>query len=1327
MLTCHRHYFHFLLVSILALRLCGCSDDTHDFTFSILADPLRSHVPTYVSFTLDRDDAVAVSNCDATWYFGDDVLMVGEIEATHKYKKPGTYTVRVDLDCGSESSSASTRIEMYPEIDLALNALSVRPLNISTDGSIEISMQLSNLADTPLKVPTHLDLYLSPDPNDYNVSGATRIYRHVLSAFPAASDKESTQRLQFSVPVSNSIRTGNYYMIAVVNPDGETGELNYSNNTAAYDMPLTIRNQSTDGADLEAVRLQMSPEVTPILSSATASFEFLNQGSTTAESFAYEIWIGQKDNADNMEGATLVSKSQLTGSVAGIRQTVQDILVSVTPPVSESGLYYFWLKLDSDNTIIERDETNNTVRSVAPIQVTAEPVLNADIIVQNVTFSPSLASRGSTFSTTVDIYNQGAQPTGSFICTLFLSSDMSLEVDKDMIIGSINVDDLQPTSAEQATASVEVNASIAAGDYYVYVFCDSSGVVAEAIEDNNIQRSASMIQIAEQTSIDLLFSQTTSFLPETPQDGDEIKVTAQLCNNGSTGAGPSVVSLVRNNLCDASTKEVARATVHGIEAGQCSLVTLAFQQACDFWCASYGFTFIADATNILAEDNEKNNTYSPKQNLTTTGRDCICASDTSEPNNVTTQAVAVTSLHDDLTLCPYDEDWFLLNIHHHDSFRAHLSHLHTRSPLVMELWQNDTLLDTYSGADDLYLEGEKLSGADEFPYTIRVYGRNGAANHYHLDIDTYTPSSTTGTDVAASALTISENALSISEWRDVSVLVHNHSTIPVNDITLGYYLTQTGNLDDTAVRLASTPIQTLAAGAGTRYSVSLKLPSDTPSSTYHVIARIDDAQTLDDIRPENNIAHSAPWILDKSCWDILDPNESFETAATLQWNDFAIHASALRLCRNNEDFYKFHVEHGSALDIQVTALSSGDYDIVLYDQNFNEIASSRTSSLTESITRDIVVGDQTLYLRVFLNDNIYNASELTYDLSIQTKPAQGWLTCAPAFEPNDFFSSSSDLRTAASSGQTMDICPGDDEDYFSIPLVTGQQLYLGFDTEASHLRAALYGGTDHHFIAMLTNLKTQFFNYTATSDDTYWIRVFTNASEYVSQPYRLVMNHASGVNYRLSDLVVLPEMPVAGQPLTVSFGIQNDSDTAASFYYYIRVSNDLRDEILLTTGSLDSPAPGHASVYRHKLVLPAHLEGDATLSVVLVQPSDVDQSDNIVSETLSVQPGCANDAYEPNDTALSAQSLSSSLTATICENDQDWFRLDVSDEATISLRFSHDHGDLDLFVYAEDGSELGRSDSASDMESVTITAPQTVYILVRGADSNIRNTYTLSL
>ena len=1319
---------HFLLLALLLLS--GCSDSSDGLDFSIVPVPSRGHAPVTLSFTLERDDALSVGECTASWDFGDGVSMSGSVEAEHRYKRPGTFTVTADIDCGSKSGSSATDVVIYDEIDLSLASLTARPLDVSTDGSLEASVQVSNLNDSALRIPTNLDFYLttSSDLSRFEPAASTRILRHVLTSFPAASDKDSTQKLDFSIPISSSLRTGTYHLAAVINPKGETGESNLDNNVAMFDTALTVRNQATDGADLKAVRLQMSPAVTSILTSATASFDLLNLGSTTAESFGYEIWLGSKDNADNMDGATLVSSSVIEGSVSGTVQTFQDVLVSVTPAVSEPGLYYFWLIIDPDDKIVERDETNNTVRSTSPIQVTNEPVLNADIIVEAVTFSPATASRGNTFSTVVDVYNQGSQPTGSFICTIFLSGDMSLDVDKDKIVGSINVDDLQPTSALSLTTSVQVDESIVPGSYYVYAFCDSSGVITEANEDNNIQRSNEQIAITATSSVDLLLSQVSSFSPETPSDGDQVLLQAQLCNNGSTGAGPSVVSVMRQNLCDSSKVEVARQTVESVESNSCIPLMIPFRQVCDFWCPRYALTLTADATNVLNETNENNNSLTLEQTLVTGGTDCVCHSDQFEPNNTMTIATLAASLNDDLTLCPGDADWFKLDITNGESFRAHVFHDYDRSPLKLELWQNDDLLRGYAGSADLYMEAERVADADAAPLYLLVQSdAPGEGNHYHIDLETYSAPAPSGIDIAASNLTVENGRLSVAEWRTVSVQIDNLSNEAVSGLRIGYYLSQTGQIDETATKLATQTVDTVAPNVTKIIDASLKIPSDTPSATYHLVVKADDDNALNDVRPSNNIARSTGWVLDKSCWDTLDPNESFETAATVVFTDATFAMSGLHVCKTNDDYYRFDVLNGTSLEITATAASYGDFDMVLYDSHFNEITASRTSSATETIKQDVIVGNQTLYLRIFLLDNTYNADEIVYSLSIESKPAAEWLTCNAAAEPNGFFSSAASLREVSRSGETLAVCPATDEDYYQIELLAGERLQVGFETDSPRLRASLYGGEEHRFIAMLTNLANQKFDYTATADSTFWIRVFTNASEYTSQSYRVLLKEETGLNYGLSSLALAPETPIAGQPATAAFSVTNLSDVESAWAYRLRVISASHSEILYTSSVQSALAANETAHFRHKVTLPASISGNADFRVELMLDDDVDQSNNIASKTLNIVTACSADIYEPNDTALSAKSLTNApVLATICEGDEDWYTLHATSDQIISLYAVHDSGDLDLYVYDASGQIVAKSVTANDNESVRINSDQKIYILVKGADSSIRNNYTLS-
>ncbi|MBQ9816783.1 MAG: pre-peptidase C-terminal domain-containing protein [Proteobacteria bacterium] len=1310
---------------LLSLLMSGCSDDNNnDFDFMIFADPARTHAPGTVHFELNRDDGQPSVICTGSWDFGDGITLSGDYEADHRYREAGTYTVDVDLECSGKKSHASTKIEVYKTVDLSVSALEARPLDVSTNGSITVSFQVSNGADGPLRVPTYIDIYLSPTASEtaYLEAGSTRVYRHTLQELPAAGSDDSIQKLEFEVPMDATIRTGAYYVSAVINPDKTIGESSYDNNVTFSTQSLTVRNQSTDGADFVPTRLQISPTSTSILTAATAQFEVLNQGSTTSETFGYEIWLGAKDNATDMEGAVKIHESTIDGGISGIEQSFKNILISIAPAISDPGLYYFWLVLDPSNTIVERDENNNTVRSVSPIQVTNEAVLDADITVQKVEFFPSSTTPGGTFSVDIDLYNQGSQPTGSFVCTVLLSQDMSLDLDKDHIVGSINIDDLPALASRSMTGIMETDTGIKPGKYWVYTFCDSSGIIGEANEDNNIQRGAEQLVVSSAANVELVLGQPQLESSSTIKNGDPLAVSVPLCNKGTTSAGPSYISVTRINQCDNTESEFKRIYIEGLEPGKCMTVQVNEPLKCDFWCPNYKFRFTADATMIVSEINETNNTIDLAQTIAMTGSQCVCAGDKYEPNNQTSSAKTVKTVKEDLTLCPNDDDFYRIDIKENENFEVHVSHDHKLSPLKMELYRGSNLAQTFEGADDLYFSGIHYKNVSAQPVYLRVTGQTPSdANRYHMDLSVY--DKTEGIDLALAGLEIDGGALNASEFKDVTVTTANLGTKASPKFTISYYLSQTPKIDKTAWKITQQSVAALAPNTTNQQSVSLKLPIDTAGGIYYLIAKIDDQKDLKDARTSNNTARTSAWNFERNCWDVLDPNETQETARKIDLSDGHFHQDALAVCQSNRDFYAFDMLHGSTLDITATATKSGDFDIVLYDPNMNEIASSRTGSPTETIHRDLIVGDQTMYLEVFLLENEYNASETAYSLDIKTGKAQSWNNCSPVFEPNNFLTSAYDLREAAQSGEEAAICPSDDEDYYRIDMVSGDRIQIGFKTQSSGLRVGLYGGEDVHFIQLLTNPQKQTLDYTATEDGTYYVRVYTNVSAAPVMPYTMQWLGEDGVDLAISSLSAVPMSPSSNAPFLVDFDLKNQGTLDSEYQTLITLTGSQQYVLAKETGSL---AAGKSAHFSKKLTVPAQLQGQATLSVAVKADNDVAQNNNSASLIVDVQPACQNDASEPNDNILKATPISSTYSGTICPGDEDWFKVTLTAPATIQLKLEHANGDLDLFVYDEKGDLKSSSATAQDTESVDISEAGTYYLLVRGADSTISNTYTLS-
>jgi len=97
--------------------------------------------------------------------------------------------------------------------------------------------------------------------------------------------------------------------------------------------------------------------------------------------------------------------------------------------------------------------------------------------------------------------------------------------------------------------------------------------------------------------------------------------------------------------------------------------------------------------------------------------------------------------------------------------------------------------------------------------------------------------------------------------------------------------------------------------------------------------------------------------------------------------------------------------------------------------------------------------------------------------------------------------------------------------------------------------------------------------------------------------------------------------------------------------------------------------------------------------------------------------GCLPDAYEDNDAAPQAATLSSGSfpELSICGGDDDYYAIDISPGQTLTatIAFDHDEGDLDL-VLQRDGDEVDSSMSVSSTETVSDTQGGSYVIRVYG-------------
>lgn len=112
---------------------------------------------------------------------------------------------------------------------------------------------------------------------------------------------------------------------------------------------------------------------------------------------------------------------------------------------------------------------------------------------------------------------------------------------------------------------------------------------------------------------------------------------------------------------------------------------------------------------------------------------------------------------------------------------------------------------------------------------------------------------------------------------------------------------------------------------------------------------------------------------------------------------------------------------------------------------------------------------------------------------------------------------------------------------------------------------------------------------------------------------------------------------------------------------------------------------------------------------------------------------CPEDAQEPNDTVATAMPIGPGLTQDLllCPGELDWYRLDLSagQELTLTMRFEHVLGDLDVDLRTADGTSIlavASSESSTEELRWTAQGAGAVFARVYGHDG-ASNAYTLEV
>ncbi len=458
-----------------------------------------------------------------------------------------------------------------------------------------------------------------------------------------------------------------------------------------------------------------------------------------------------------------------------------------------------------------------------------------------------------------------------------------------------------------------------------------------------------------------------------------------------------------------------------------------------------------------------------------------CEEDGHEPNEAQGSAVTITDDQFNLTVCPDDEDWFVLSLVSGDQIEVAADFDSDEGHVDL------ALIDGAGSVVDNATEEDpttrwSASNDSEIFIRARLGGDSGTVPgvEYELDItllaatcptDIYEPNDTTlsATPINAGNLDGLGACLDTDDW--YSITVEQYGAIQIDawadeaegdiDVTLWG---PSDALIAESINEAGTETLYWSADATNVYLIQVDLVEDLgddPGAVYDLLLTVwEPACPVDSFEP-NDAAGSAPLV--------------------------AGSYPGLSACDTDEDWFEFDLANSDLLEVDVTfANDEGDIDLFLYNPGGTLVASSESTDDDEAMSYE-AEATSPYHLKVQLTTDDGPAPGSAYDMEVAITAAPTVCT-VDSLEPNDAFGSGASL-TAGDYTQ-LQAC-ADDEDWFLIDLLAGQTLDVDvtFVTVEGNVDLAVYDSGMSLLDEQLSTTDDETSSVTVGSDDTIWVQV----------------------------------------------------------------------------------------------------------------------------------------------------------------------------------------------------------------------------------------------
>jgi len=390
-------------------------------------------------------------------------------------------------------------------VDLVPFNMIVSPLvNIKKGKTLSISYSVRNRGNRPA-LKTNTRIFLSKDENlDENDFLLPFEGGDLGELDPIVGSLTIDKTHRVKVPDTDDFIEGDYFVLVDINyiKDGETTnpieEVDYTNNLLSSRM-ITIEGSSGGcSKDIVVDNLEVLPNPAFEGSPFTLKFDILNAGNESLASFVTKIYIG--DSGVDLDDDNFLKKNYNISRLSENSRLSKEIVLDI-PSHINGDRYCVLVKADATNTIGECDEENNSINYCFDVTVRGN---DNDILVSDVNLSANNIDLNEETKINVDfkVENLGTTNTATFYCNTYFSPDDDLSPDTDFIsLEKYIVYNVEGGEALDVTDfEVTVPANMGNRIYNVYVKCDSTNIVPETDETNNISAYSELFEIKNSTS-----------------------------------------------------------------------------------------------------------------------------------------------------------------------------------------------------------------------------------------------------------------------------------------------------------------------------------------------------------------------------------------------------------------------------------------------------------------------------------------------------------------------------------------------------------------------------------------------------------------------------------------------------------------------------------------------------------------------------------------------------------------------------------------------------------------------------------------------------------